>query len=260
MRKVIAAILLSPLGVTAQVITSQNHVYTEYLDYSDKPQDQVETVEGEYQLPEYLQEFVPIEGMDEDAIDALTQVITESVEHAWPKYLRGETQHTVIADSNTAVPLEEVIDLEEYFGEDDDPASGFQKELTRKILSQDITKEDVIGLYEEMVFPIEPTIKQRVMPAQYMPLNPEYKEAILMPMAAIGTDRYSLQWLELNKEEIANMGSIVFVTQIENFADFQMLQTRYPTLQFMPVNAEAALGQFGVDFYPVLITRDGIFQ
>ncbi len=76
----------------------------------------------------------------------------------------------------------------------------------------------------------------------------------------IGDDKYSLKWLEFNKAELIRFGAVGILTQVKSMARFQELIKQVKPLSLMPVSGDFIKEEFGVNNYPVLITKQGEFR
>lgn len=99
------------------------------------------------------------------------------------------------------------------------------------------------------------------MPASRMELSKDAKEAIPGTMIFIGMDEFSIEWFEMNLDEIRRFNPVgVFITQIDSVVDLRQLKRIAPDMNFIPTQSDEALKRFGVEFYPVMVTPEGIFQ
>lgn len=108
------------------------------------------------------------------------------------------------------------------------------------------------------VFPIEPElIKPVVLPGTQI-----IKElpALPQPLFVIGTDEYSVRWLNANKAVLEQYGASGVLTKARNQTEWEYMQQLAAPLQLWPMNADALADQLGVPGYPIMITRSGFFQ
>lgn len=187
----------------------------------------------------------------------------ELVEQAKAVALRdyqNKPKHEVVADSGKTVNLYDVINESNYYDVEAERIRKAKQQISVKYLKGEVSPEQASRELFESFFPVTTTMKPSVMPSRQMMLKKGADKAITIPMAVIGTDTYSLEWLKLNIEEIRRLNAVVLVTQIETANDFVALKKFAPDVYFQPSNVDQALRPLGVTFYPVLVTRKGIFQ
>ena len=76
----------------------------------------------------------------------------------------------------------------------------------------------------------------------------------------VGDDKYSLQWIEYNKEELLRFGAVGILTKVDSMVRFKEILEQVKPLSLMPVSADFVQKEFGVTNYPVLITNKGEFR
>ncbi|EMY6611198.1 MULTISPECIES: DUF2859 domain-containing protein [Vibrio] len=249
---------------------SSNIINPEYKSYQDHlAKKQKQELEEKYKgldvdltLSEKVLEYLPDTYMDKKTMLEMNQTIVRSVIYSGIKQIAGKATTKVLVDNNeNTTSISSLIDPENYPPIKASKEQLLEREMSNRMLNGQVTKKEIYNLYEQMIFPVSPEkIKPRVMPADYLEVNEGYENALNMPLAVIGMDNYSLEWLRLNREEVKRNGSIVLLTQVDSMTDYDALRREYPELQILPINAEGAMAEIGVDFYPVLMTRNGIFQ
>ncbi|MGI9500968.1 MAG: integrating conjugative element protein [Geminicoccaceae bacterium] len=78
------------------------------------------------------------------------------------------------------------------------------------------------------------------------------------PLFLIGADRWSLQWLQRNRQRLADIHAIGMVISVTAKGDLDILREAAGDLQLMPASGEAIAQQLGLKHYPVLIAPPGI--
>ncbi|WP_233073821.1 PFL_4695 family integrating conjugative element protein [Motilimonas eburnea] len=83
---------------------------------------------------------------------------------------------------------------------------------------------------------------------------------LVMPLAIVGTDPYSLEWVRLNAAEIERIGASVVVAQANSLDDIRYLRTLLPTALIVPSKADFLVDEFGLLVYPVILNKSGAHQ
>ncbi|MBD0788158.1 integrating conjugative element protein [Vibrio sp. Y2-5] len=269
-----AAYSASNVKNTTVVTTSQSHTNVKVgrnkadnanVD-STESSSQYESPYGpphdEFQLPERLHEYEMPETFSEELVIKLNAPIESVVTGVQEHLLNNQPVKEVIADnSNNTQELSSVITIELYYDMDQLKLDEEKNNITRRYLRKEVTKEEVEENLTKIVFPVTTKIKPTRMPASRMELSPETKDAVIAPMVFIGMDKFSIDWFKMNLTEIRRFHpAAIFVTQIDSLVDLRQLQRLAPEMRFVPVNSDAMLEKMGVEFYPVMITHNGIFQ
>lgn len=230
-------------------------------ELEDEKMEAYYTPRDDIQLPERLHEYEEPEYFDEQAVERLNAPIPSTVEGVYRHKVKNEPL-TVVVGSNeeNTEAISEVINLSDYYDTEAEDRQEQAREATGKYLRHEVTKAELEKEFEEMVFPVVTKMKPTRMPASRMELKPEAKDAVTTPMVYIGMDEYSLNWFKMNLDTFNQWKPVIFLTQIDSIVDLRQVQRLAPELTFVPVESEQALQQFGVDFYPVMITPEGIFQ
>ena len=219
------------------------------------------TPREEFQLPSRLSEYEEPENLDMENGLKLNEGIPSVVQNVYKNTSKHKSATKVIGSNvdNTSLVSDE-IDLEEYLDMDAIKEREANKKIAERFLSKEVTQQEIEDQMEAIVFPVVTDLKPTRMPSGRMELNPAAKEAVTTPMVFLGVDDYSLEWLQINLPEIKKFSPPIFVTQVDSLVDLQQLKRFVPDLQLIPVRGDEALKLYGVDFYPVMITKDGIFQ
>lgn len=219
------------------------------------------TPHEEYQLPERLHEYEEPESTDEKYGERLNAGIPTVVSAIYKRKSKQEDLTKEIGSNiENTQQISSVIDLDEYLDMDAVEERKEAQKSAERYLNGEVTREEVEGQLEDIVFPVTTDLKPMRMPAARMELSPTAKAAVTTPMVFIGMDEYSLSWLKMNLTEIEKFDAPIFVTQVDSLEDLQQLKRITPDSKLVPVRGDEALETYGVDFYPVMITKDGIFQ
>lgn len=83
---------------------------------------------------------------------------------------------------------------------------------------------------------------------------------LVMPIAVVGTDPFSLEWVRLNAAEIERIGASVVVAQANSLDDIRYLRTLLPNALLVPSKADFLVDEFGLLVYPVILNKSGAHQ
>ena len=95
-------------------------------------------------------------------------------------------------------------------------------------------------------------VKKRALPTL------DGKMAGVSPMFLVGADRWSLQWLQANRENLLEMRAVGMVVAVENQQELAILEQAAHGLQLVAMSAEQLARDHGVNHYPALIAPPGI--
>ena len=84
------------------------------------------------------------------------------------------------------------------------------------------------------------------------------KMAGASPLFLVGADRWSLQWLQANRENLLDMGAVGIVVAVEKQQELAILEKAAHGLQLVAMSAEQLARDHGVNHYPALIAPPGI--
>lgn len=263
-------------NVVGSNIKNNTQTQTEYQFGYEKPQpnppepenDEEAAMRAQYtprdekQLPERLSEYEMPERMDTELIQKMNDDIQTTVNALGKRLLNSEPTTKEIGSnkSNTQL-LSNTIDMTEYFDMDALRLQEEKNKVTERYIKKEVTKEEIESQLESVVFPVKTSMKPTRMPASRMELSKDAKEAIPGTMIFIGMDEFSIEWFEMNLDEIRRFNPVgVFITQIDSVVDLRQLKRIAPDMNFIPTQSDEALKRFGVEFYPVMVTPEGIFQ
>lgn len=132
------------------------------------------------------------------------------------------------------------------------------------------TQDDIERLAKEMGVPPREirTFQPYVFPimSEHMKLG-QLKEAVkhgkigVIPFFVIGADEQSKGWVERNKQHLLDTGiNRGLVTNVANTREYQRIVEAAKPLQLYALNADDVAEIFGVNVYPIVITRQEIQQ
>jgi len=229
--------------------------------YKNKPGTHEENIYEEFKLPERLREFEQPEILTEEAGLKLNEGIPLVMQVIYDKRSKNlNLTHQIGMDLSNTQLVEDVIDLSEYINIDELEEKKKNKKIAERYINREITKQELENEMLKMVFPVKSKLKPTRMPSARMELSPEAKLAVTTPVVFMGMDEYSLKWFQLNMEELKKFNPPIFITQVDSIVDLQQLKRIAPSFSYIPVQGDQALKTYGVTFYPVLITKQGIFQ
>ncbi|NRB78355.1 MAG: integrating conjugative element protein [Saccharospirillaceae bacterium] len=168
----------------------------------------------------------------------------------------------VLKDATNLTPIS-------YFFNTSDPKEKFGNSLREQIISQwedgikkmenekPETKEAYAKMMIDQMFPVVPE-KLRSMHLM-VPVIKDLPQ-IQRPIFIIGDNQASLEWLVNNKEELIRYGAEGVLTKVDTYESFQRIQELALPLRLQPVNADFLFHEFGVNGYPLLLTKQGFFQ
>ena len=81
--------------------------------------------------------------------------------------------------------------------------------------------------------------------------------ALPHPLALVGSDERSYQWLRQSAKALTRLGAAIQVVEAPNLAAYQRLRTLVPDLSVMPASADPLAQSYGPTTYPILIQTDG---
>lgn len=79
------------------------------------------------------------------------------------------------------------------------------------------------------------------------------------PLAFVGTEEFSREWLTYNKDYLIEIGAVVLLVSVESNEAFDSIGEQFPELGMLPMPGDAALAEeLGLEVWPVLYdTRRG---
>lgn len=78
-----------------------------------------------------------------------------------------------------------------------------------------------------------------------------------MPLALMGTDPYSLAWLQRRHAWLAQQGAAIQVVESADEAAFRQVQALAGTLPLVPASAQGLAKSYQLTHYPIVILRNG---
>ena len=83
---------------------------------------------------------------------------------------------------------------------------------------------------------------------------------LIQPFFLVGSDNRSRQWLLQNREQLKRIHAIGLLVQANTLNDVQTMQSLSQGLTLIPAPANELIKRYGLEHYPVLITKEGITQ
>lgn len=81
-----------------------------------------------------------------------------------------------------------------------------------------------------------------------------------MPLFLVGVDDVSKDWLQQNRDKLIELNATGLVINVNTEAELADIRQIIPELTLMPSPADALSDRLGINFYPVIITSEGISQ
>lgn len=162
----------------------------------------------------------------------------------------------VIYDTGRTVPLKHHADISavkrSINSSQLDPIK--TEELTQSIINVDKT------MAKQMLAGQFPIIPNHLSAQRWNKTHIKHDRPEVSPLFIFGDDKYSLQWLSLNKDFFKKMGAVGLMTKVDSLESYIAIRKQYPDLTIYPTNADFITTEFSINVYPVLITPKGIIQ
>ncbi|KJG57113.1 hypothetical protein UA38_12135 [Photobacterium kishitanii] len=163
---------------------------------------------------------------------------------------------TVIYDGGKTVPISTLLadDIDERFQ--------LNKAIDERTLIEetDAAASNVTYSATNVInnqFPIKSELKVTRLPSNHIDAkNNMMNKSIYI----FGDDRFSIEWVMRNKEELLRLGAVGLITNIESFERYQAIQRLVFPLKIKFQGASAVIQQFKVPAYPILINSQGFYQ
>lgn len=118
--------------------------------------------------------------------------------------------------------------------------------------------EDQQGVMQGMTFPLRSSLRQGVLAIEGISVfNARW---MTQPIAVMGTDWASLQWLHLHQDRLRALGASVVVVAAGSEDEFKALQRTAAGVPVAPAQSpwlESRMRAAGITVYPVFIDLDG---
>ncbi|MDF9399103.1 PFL_4695 family integrating conjugative element protein [Vibrio sp. 1180_3] len=254
MKKPATALLLSllPILASANVVT----VKTVVTKTKAKPLEEKELV---YDRPEISEQELGVL-VDQEAL-RLNHILRTSTMNVLRDFKSGKPSMVVLGSNpSESKPIREVIRQDELeVGENRKRELSELAQLER-FKNGEISKQDLHEAALRSIFPVTTTLKPTKLPSRLIKLSPEQASRVQRPIAVIGADSYSLEWLKLNVGAIRRHRAGIVVTQVNSMTDFLAIKKYAPDIEMQPVDAKQFLQNLGVSVYPIIITQEGAIQ
>ncbi|RUM93754.1 MAG: hypothetical protein DSZ28_06670 [Thiothrix sp.] len=84
--------------------------------------------------------------------------------------------------------------------------------------------------------------------------------ALKTPVCVVGSDEQSLNWLATNRKQLSRIGARCLLIQAESQTDIDRVNKQANGLKMVTVPGDAMVAEFGLQHYPVLISKRWIEQ
>lgn len=130
-------------------------------------------------------------------------------------------------------------------------------QIAKKIEAGQASQAEVLDSMEKMVFPVQ-TESMHLNAAATTKHQPTQATR---PIAVIGSDTYSVNWLTTNISEIERLGAMIVIVEVSDLASFNKIKNHIPNrIKVLPLDGYPLTETFGVTEYPALITSKGIYH
>lgn len=140
--------------------------------------------------------------------------------------------------------------------------------------SQRVSPDDVQNAITELTTRYRPSTESKDILRKLFPIRSEQLKPLKLvsrkqandiqflksPIFVIGADRYSLDWLRVNKAELLRFGAVGVVAEAPTMDSFLNMQAMSSPLELLPTGADALAEELKVPAYPILITSSGFYQ
>ncbi len=83
---------------------------------------------------------------------------------------------------------------------------------------------------------------------------------ISKPFFLIGTDKFSVRWVQLNKQELINRGAIGFLIKVQTPEEYANIQAQFPEFSIQPLDGNQMANALNINKYPVFISATEVIQ
>lgn len=80
------------------------------------------------------------------------------------------------------------------------------------------------------------------------------------PFFLIGTDRFSIRWVQLNKQELLKRRAMGFLIKAQSPDDLVKVQKMFPEFTIQPLDADRMAQSLKINKYPVFISSTEVIQ
>ncbi len=102
--------------------------------------------------------------------------------------------------------------------------------------------------------PVYPITTTKLTPKRMTQAQEGYFPRMLFPICVVGDDELSLDWVERNRQHLAQSGAQCFVVSARSAESVAPLMRLLDGILTYPANGDALADYFGIKHYPVLIT------
>lgn len=122
---------------------------------------------------------------------------------------------------------------------------------------EDVNVDNVSAMAKILQYPFKPRFAN---PGKHISKDFQNPIKHTPPIVLIGTDSFSLRWLQKNKVRLSEIGAKIIVIAANSPDDFKRIASEYRGEVMPMTDSDVLLSQFNIRAYPVLITQDGVYQ
>ena len=121
---------------------------------------------------------------------------------------------------------------------------------------------DKATILKEAIAAIFPVISPSMSPKSNQPYTLFDKpiRGLNYPIAAIGNDKLSMDWLKSHRKQLIAKHAVVMLVEVENDQQYKNILAIGNGLRVIPVSGQSLSENIHVNYYPVLITSIGMGQ
>lgn len=185
---------------------------------------------------------------------SITNVLANSSEYGDPK------MEVLMQNNANSKDIHSVIDIDRQITGENRKREIEEYIAQEKYKEGAMTKEQLDAQVLRTVFPVQTGMKPTKLPSRKINLSEEARNALVQPMAVIGSDEYSIAWFKTNLGVIRRLKAAVVITEVKNLTDLQAITSFAPDLMYQPMDAKQFLQVLGISTYPILLTSEGALQ
>ncbi|PSW28393.1 hypothetical protein C9J21_20585 [Photobacterium phosphoreum] len=117
-------------------------------------------------------------------------------------------------------------------------------------------------ILKEAVAAIFPVITPSMSPRKNQPYTLFDKpiQGLNYPIAVIGNDQLSINWLKRHREQLIAKHAVVMLVEVESDQEYKNILAIANGLRVIPVSGQSLSDNINANYYPVLITSTGMGQ
>jgi len=83
---------------------------------------------------------------------------------------------------------------------------------------------------------------------------------IIQPLCLVANDQRSRDWLNKSKAVLTEVNAVCYLVKLTEASELEALRGRFTRLRFFALDPTLLITQFGVPYYPALISKRGVEQ